>query len=141
MACRRQDGGIERFQDNPPAPLHKGACRQIKNRLKKILETSLDKTIPAVPLKLRKNPPSSRSNKRYPLTQAYGRTYCAWGSALRLGRDGYLDSFTLAHTNRQLSERSAYLTVFVKAFFNIAHTLSCPRSKVKCFSLSNKKFF
>ena len=32
---------------------------------------------------------TSRSNKRYPLTRADGRAYCAGGSALRLGSDRF----------------------------------------------------
>ena len=38
------------------------------------------------------------------------------GSALRLGRDGYLAHGSLAYTCRQLSEDRVNLTVFVKAF-------------------------
>ena len=45
-----------------------------KTRLK-FLETSLVKTIPAVPLKLQYVLPPSRSNKRYPLTRADGSAW------------------------------------------------------------------
>ena len=63
---------------------------------------------------------ASRSNKRYPLTRADGRTYCAGGSALRLGRDGYLERGLSAHTKCRLSEKPDFLTVFVKAFINFS---------------------
>jgi len=39
-----------------------------------------------------------------------------------------------AHTKCRLSENPCCPTVFVAAFFCIDNTLSCPRTKVKCFS-------
>ena len=90
---------------------------QIKNRLKKTLETS--KILPAVPLKLRPFAATSRSNKRYPLTRADGRTYCAWGSALRLGSDGYLNMYCRL-TPCADSLKTHNHTVFVKAFYLFA---------------------
>ena len=63
----------------------------------------------------------------------------------RLGRDGFLDRRPLARSYRQLSEDHGGLTVFVKAFLlmfcNCRHMITCPRGKVKCFSLQNTKYF
>ena len=119
-----------------PAPPQGGAKKSLRSnrpqgRINNIRGTTLviSKEIP------------SRSNKRYPLTRAYGRTYCAGGSALRLGRDGYLDSITLARTTRQLSAKLRLSDRLRQSLFDVEEILACPLPKVKCFSLQNKKFF
>ena len=62
-------------------------------------------------------------------------------SALQLGSDGSYGCILLPFTNRQLSERIRFRTVFVTAFFCIADTVTCASAKVKCFSLVDLKIF
>ena len=62
------------------------------------------------------------------------------GSALRLGRDGYLEGCLLARTCRQLSEKHTLLTVFVKAFKNMS-ILYHVRAKKSNVFLHRTKYF
>ena len=61
---------------------------KIKKTRLKFLETSLENTIPAVPLKLRTIAPPSGSNKPYPCNGGTRESLMGIHSALRLGSDG-----------------------------------------------------
>ena len=62
------------------------------------------------------------------------------GSALRLGRDGYLEGCLLARTCRQLSEKHTLLTVFVKAFGNMSILYHVRAQKSNVFLRRTKIF-
>ena len=111
---------------------------KIKNRLKKSLRRA---NFTRGTTQIAAYAAPSRSNKRYPLTRADGRTYCAGGSALRLGRDGYLERDLLAHTCRQLSEKPHFLTVFVKAFAILNAFYHVPAEKSNVFAGGPKYFY